>query len=198
MAESQHGEPARTRLRRAAAEYAGWIAAAAGAALCALGWYGVSGERFAERQLPFLASSTIPGAALIVAGAVLLAARNGDGGGDGGGGADAVTAARVEELHRLLVTAEGPEAAVAGAAVPADTRRVAVPGGSVHHRPDCPLVEGKAEAREVDGAAIGERGLTPCPVCEGPAGGQADDPKQDPAHGPAHGSAHGPSGGDAR
>ncbi|MBM7173531.1 hypothetical protein JQK87_35130, partial [Streptomyces sp. G44] len=60
--------PARPR----AAHLVLWAACAAlagGAVLCVLGWYGVSGERFAERQLPYLASCTVPGAALIVAGA---------------------------------------------------------------------------------------------------------------------------------
>ncbi|MCM2576571.1 hypothetical protein [Streptomyces meridianus] len=45
------------------APWAGWAALAAGAVLSVLGWYGVSGERFAERQLPYLASGTVPGAA---------------------------------------------------------------------------------------------------------------------------------------
>src|SRR5579859_3819475 len=62
-------------IARAVGERAGWVTAAAGAVLCVLGWYGVSGESVAERQLPYLASATIPGAALIVAGAVLVAAR---------------------------------------------------------------------------------------------------------------------------
>lgn len=53
--------------------WAGLAAAACGAVLCVAGWYGVSGERFAARQIPYLASCTVPGAALIVAGAVLLA-----------------------------------------------------------------------------------------------------------------------------
>ncbi|MFL9682264.1 hypothetical protein [Streptomyces sp. KL110A] len=54
--------------------WGGLVTAAGGAVLCVLGWYGISGERFAERQLPYLASCTVPGAALLVAGAVLVAA----------------------------------------------------------------------------------------------------------------------------
>ena len=54
--------------------WGGLAAAAVGAVLSVIGWYGVSGERFAERQIPYLASCTVPGAALLVAGAVLLAA----------------------------------------------------------------------------------------------------------------------------
>ena len=79
--------------------WAGWAALAAGAVLCVIGWYGVSGERFAERQLPYLASCTVPGAALIVAGAVLLTH-----------GRSTLATARVEELYGLLVAAEPADA----------------------------------------------------------------------------------------
>ncbi|MEU4738468.1 hypothetical protein AB0G31_26180, partial [Streptomyces fradiae] len=50
--------------------WGGLTALAVGAVLCVLGWYGASGEHVAERQLPYLASGTVPGAALVVAGAV--------------------------------------------------------------------------------------------------------------------------------
>ena len=76
--------------------WAAFAALATGAVLCVIGWYGISGERFAERQLPYIASCTVPGAALIVAGAVLLAHGRG-----------ALAAARVEELYGLLVAVEG-------------------------------------------------------------------------------------------
>ncbi|MFE0676160.1 hypothetical protein [Streptomyces sp. NPDC058867] len=144
--------------------WAGWAALAAGAVLCVLGWYGVSGERFAERQLPYLASCTAPGAALIVAGAVLLAR-----------GRDALTAARVDELYGLLVAA-GPEDAeppgrpAAPLAVSGDL--LMVPGGTLWHRADCPLVAGKAEAVPVDSGLVRGGELGPCPICE-PA--EADD-----------------------
>lgn len=54
----------------------GWYVAVLGVPLCVVGWYGVSGERLAARQLPYLASATVPGAALIVAGAVLTVGRS--------------------------------------------------------------------------------------------------------------------------
>jgi len=145
--------------------WAGWAALAAGAVLCVLGWYGVSGERYAERQLPYLASCTIPGAALIVAGAVLLAQ-----------GRSALAAARVEELYALLVAAgaeeaeESAEAAAAPLAVSGDL--LMVPGGTLWHRADCPLVAGKAEAVPVDSKLVANGELSPCPICE-PA--EADD-----------------------
>ncbi|MFJ3673019.1 hypothetical protein ACIPSE_41830 [Streptomyces sp. NPDC090106] len=142
--------------------WAGWVVLAAGAVLCVAGWYGVSGERFAERQLPYLASCTIPGAALIVAGAVLLAH-----------GRDALAATRVEELYGLLVAA-GPEAPQEAVTVPLAVGGdlLMVPGGTLWHRADCPLVAGKAEAVPVDAKLVRGGELSPCPICE-PA--EADD-----------------------
>ncbi|MFE7120082.1 hypothetical protein ACFU99_32130 [Streptomyces sp. NPDC057654] len=136
-------------------QWTGWAALAGGAVLCAIGWYGISGERFAERQLPYLASCTIPGAALIVAGAILLAR-----------GEQGVAADRVAELHRLLVTvdeARPPEPAEATTAP--DDRLVTVPEGTMYHRADCPLAadgRGGPIAPEAAGA------LSPCPICAPP------------------------------
>ncbi|MFF5368487.1 hypothetical protein [Streptomyces sp. NPDC013187] len=139
--------------------WAGWAALAAGAVLCVVGWYGVSGERYAERQLPYLASCTIPGAALIIAGAVLLAR-----------GRESIAATRVEELYHLLVAAEPDEpegtgrAALAPLAVSGDL--LMVPGGTLWHRADCPLVAGKAEAVPVDSKLVERGELDACPICE--------------------------------
>ncbi|MFH8345733.1 hypothetical protein [Streptomyces sp. NPDC018045] len=156
---------ARTRFGARPALWGGWAALAGGAVLCAVGWYGVSGERFAERQIPFLASCSIPGAALIIAGAVLVAR------GDQG-----LAAARVEELYGLLVTygddgtppdASGaPVARQAGA--DAAGPLLTVPGGTLLHRPDCPLVTGRPDARPADDGAPAADGPppAPCPVCE--------------------------------
>ncbi|MCK1823227.1 hypothetical protein MTQ10_27455 [Streptomyces sp. XM83C] len=142
--------------------WAAWAALAAGAVLCVIGWYGVSGERFAEQQLPYLASCTVPGAALIVAGAVLLAHGRGQ-----------VAATRVEELYALLVEAgpvggEETGSGTAPLAVSGEMRMV--PGGTLWHRADCPLVAGKAEALPVDARLLRGGGLSACPICE-PAGG---------------------------
>ncbi|MEW1831935.1 hypothetical protein [Streptomyces sp. NPDC088196] len=145
--------------------WAGWAALAAGAVLCVLGWYGISGERYAERQLPYLASCTIPGAALIVAAAVLLTH-----------GRSALATARVEELYGLLVAAEPADAeesaraAATPVAVSGDL--LMVPGGTLWHRADCPLVAGKPEAVPVDAKLVANGELSPCPICE-PA--EADD-----------------------
>ncbi|MEE1835876.1 hypothetical protein [Streptomyces sp. SP17KL33] len=142
--------------------WAGWAALAGGAVLCVVGWYGVSGERFAERQLPYLASCTVPGAALIVAGAVLLAH-----------GRNALAASRVEELYGLLVAAE-PADDDASAREPLGPLATSgtllmVPGGTLWHRADCPLVAGKTEAVPVDSRVLTSGELRPCPICEAPS-----------------------------
>lgn len=119
--------------------WGGIVAAATGAVLSVLGWYGVSGERFAERQIPYLASCTVPGAALMVAGAVLLSG---------------VPLRRPPE--------GGPQEPATVVDRPSsDAPPVRVPGGTLAHRPDCPLVAGKADA-----VPVGEEALEPCPVCE--------------------------------
>ncbi|MEV7002172.1 hypothetical protein AB0N62_31435 [Streptomyces sp. NPDC093982] len=145
--------------------WAGWAALAAGAVLCVIGWYGVSGERFAERQLPYLASCTVPGAALIIAGSLLLTHGRG-----------ALAAARVEELYGLLVAVEPADADESGQAATAPTAvsgdLLMVPGGTLWHRADCPLVAGKVEAVPVDAKLVRGGELGPCPICE-PA--EADD-----------------------
>ncbi|GAA3793329.1 hypothetical protein GCM10023083_30960 [Streptomyces phyllanthi] len=138
--------------------WAGWAALAAGAVLCVVGWYGVSGERFAERQLPYLASCTVPGAALIIAGAVLLTH-----------GRSARAAARVEELYGLLVAEEPADAEESGqvpAPVATSGDLLMVPGGTLFHRADCPLVAGKREAVPADSRALMIGDLSACPICE--------------------------------
>lgn len=159
-------------------QWAGWVAVAAGAVLCVLGWYGVSGERFAERQLPYLASCTVPGAALIVAGAVLIAREE-----------DRLAADRVAEVHRLLVASAGaPEEGAAGRRPEDQEGRgassrpsgplLAVPGGTLAHRPDCPMVAARPDAFPARTGASGQPALAPCPLCDPPwddgAGTQAD------------------------
>jgi hypothetical protein len=160
--------------------WAGWAALAAGAVLCFIGWYGISGERYAERQLPYLASCTVPGAALIIAGAVLLTH-----------GRNATAAARVEELYGLLVAAGSADAEDAAQAATAAPVAVSgelrmVPGGTLYHRADCPLVAGKPEAAPVDSRVLASGDLGPCPICEPDAD---DDPT---AAGPPSPAAGGP------
>ena len=149
-------------LIRAAREWAGWFVVAAGAVLCVLGWYGVSGESVIEQQLPYLASATIPGAALIVAGAMLIASRPPH--------RTEQADRRIETLYTLLVADPTETDPSPTHSHPDDPQALlAVPGGTLYHRRDCPLVADKPTAEPIDAATAAERGLTPCPVCEPPA-----------------------------
>lgn len=124
--------------------WGGLAAAAGGAVLCVLGWYGISGERFAERQLPYLASCTVPGAALIVAGAVLLA-----------------TGTRQPSEAAPDQDPPPPPGPPPPAPPSSPGPPLRVPGGTLAHRPDCPLVAARPEA-----VPVGDAELDPCPVCE--------------------------------
>ncbi|SEM67079.1 hypothetical protein [Streptacidiphilus jiangxiensis] len=154
---------------------AGLLAGAAGALLCVLGWYGVSGERYAERQLPYLASATIPGAALIVAGAVLLARPDEEEARERAAG-DEETRRQLRLLYELLVEEAGrtaPGDAPGPGGDSGDTqgegtgpgRLCYLPNGRTYHRPGCLLVEGRGDALPLTPAAARDRGLRPCPLC---------------------------------
>jgi hypothetical protein len=130
----------------------GWLVAAVGVGMDVIGWYQVSGQPTEAQQLPYLASATIPGAALIVAGAVLIAAgRRAAGAGNGQG--------------------VGASAVAGGARSGRRDGLWALPDGSYVHRADCPLLDGKSEAFEVTAAAADPGNgspppTRPCPVCE--------------------------------
>ncbi|MER5354573.1 hypothetical protein ABT093_30115 [Kitasatospora sp. NPDC002551] len=178
------------RSAREGGGWAGWALVAVGAVLCVLGWYGVSGERFVEQQVPYLASATVPGAALIVAGAVLAALRP-PGRTRTPTPTPTPTDRRIAHLYALLVEPADTEgtagtADAEGSAVTADGEEpagppLAVPGGTLYHRPDCPLVAGKPAAAPVDAAAVRDRGLTPCRLCDpDPPGGNPAGPTTRP------------------
>jgi hypothetical protein len=131
--------------------YTGWILIMVGIILEVLGWYGISGESVVARQLPYLASGSIPGAALMIVGTVVAVARSGT-----------RTAGQVAELHSALlepVVTDDAESAP-------EPALMAMPDGTTFHRASCALVIGKAEAAEVTEDEITARALRPCPVCE--------------------------------
>ena len=120
--------------RRIAAAVAG-----VGVVLCALGWYQISGQPTVPQQLPYLASATIPGAALLVVGLVL---------------------ALRTPLPRGIVRRAPVSVAATG--------RWRVPDGRYVHAVDCPLLDGRTDLIAVteDDAADEERGAAPaCPLC---------------------------------
>ncbi|MFC1420710.1 hypothetical protein [Streptacidiphilus cavernicola] len=157
-------------------ERLGWICCATGVLLCALGWYGVSGERYAARQIPYLASATAPGTALIVGGTLLLAARR----------RNARPSPEVDQMQRQLallthLLTEAAEAERAERAEQAGDNGgpdatdnlpwlLAVPGGRTYHRSDCLLVLGRQDPVRLLNGDAAVRGLRPCPLCEPPEG----------------------------
>ena len=129
----------------------GVIIAAAGATLLFLGWYGVSGESSVAEQMPYLASASIPGAALLIVGAMFAVRER-----------DSQSAERlVGTLYDLLTE----PVTDAPAATTSDERLVALPGATRYHHAGCALVVGKADATTVDSHDIAARGLEPCPLC---------------------------------
>jgi hypothetical protein len=144
-----------TRMRT----WLGVVLAVAGAILLVIGWYNVSGETDVARQLPYVVSASVPGAALLVAGAVLFAAER---------WRDSAERSeqKIDALYALLT-----EPAVADRAPPApavdDRGVVAVAGGTRFHRPDCTLADGKP-VTPVSDREITDRHLEPCPVCDPP------------------------------
>lgn len=141
---------------RSMPRHLGWAVAGVGVVLLVLGWYGVSGEAIVARQVPYLASASLPGVALLVCGAVLVAvertARRSE-----------ETQRRVAELHALLVEPVREMSAVDGA--DDDGSRLAVAGGTRVHRRGCPLLAGK-DARPVSPEDVAALGLRDCPLCE--------------------------------
>lgn len=118
-----------------------------GVLLCVLGWYQASGQPTVPQQIPYLASATIPGAALLAAGVVAL----------------------------LRPSAPGPAASQRRGATLADGRSTGietvllrVPDGRYAHVPECPLLDGRTDATELSGEEAAAAELRPCPLCQAP------------------------------
>ena len=132
----------------------GWLIAAVGVVLLVVGWYGISGESVVAKQLPYLASATIPGAALLIAG--LLTAVRGQRG--------ERERQLLADLHAALL--EPVPEPPAGPAPSSDDSLWVTPHGSTYHRTGCSLARYGTRATA---AQLRERNLEPCPVCEPPA-----------------------------
>src|SRR5262245_2984691 len=151
-------DQSQTRLRT----WLGVVVAAVGVVLLIVGWYKVSGEADVGRQMPYVVSACLPGAALLVAGAVLIAAER---------WRDSATRTdeRVDALYALFTEpaeAARPEPVPADPAV--DGHLVTVDGTTRYHRAACPLVAGKP-GHDVAATEVNDRNLEPCPVCDPPA-----------------------------
>jgi hypothetical protein len=144
----------------------GVVVAAVGVVLLIVGWYKVSGEADVGRQMPYVVSACLPGAALLVAGAVLIAAER---------WRDAATRTdeRVDALYALFTEPAEPSPAPPASAAPStdpavDGDLVTVDGTTRYHRAACPLVAGKP-VHNVAATEVNDRHLEPCPVCDPPA-----------------------------
>lgn len=155
------GRAQRTRLLSATG-WMGVVLAVAGAASLVGGWWGISGESIVALQMSYIASASIPGAAMVIAGAVLLS-------GESARRHAADSARMIATLYDLLTVASAaaPDASVASVASVADDAQslLVVPGGNRYHRASCALVEAKPGVTTVDAAAIRDQQLQPCPVC---------------------------------
>jgi hypothetical protein len=156
--DTRHVAPDPLPRRGADPRWLGLALGLGGAVLLFLGWWGVSGAATVAEQLPYFASGSIPGAALVVAGAVLLARESGQ-------RAARRTDDLIAQLHALLVE-EAPDDAPAPEPVARLDGLVAIAGSDHFHRAECLLVAGKTAVERVDADAIARRQLTPCTVCE--------------------------------
>lgn len=155
----------------AARNLAQYAALAGGFILLLLGWYGISGTADLAGQVPYLASATIPGASLVVAGAILIA-------NDRSRRSQERAAEQIATLYRLLTVAVDTPSASGVTTAPgpvvdtdAAVRRegvVAVEGAKKFHRPQCALVAGKDNVVSVTTAVAEQRHLEPCPICDPP------------------------------
>jgi hypothetical protein len=135
--------------------YVGGTLMPLGALLIVLGWLGASRTPFVFEQTPYLISGGILGLALVVGGGFVYFGywqslriresrrQNED-----------LTAA-VNRLETLL--GNGGAAGVGAA------RFVATAQGSIFHRPDCAVVEGRTNLRKVD---PNREDLAPCQICD--------------------------------
>lgn len=143
-----------------------WIGiglAVAGSGLLGVGWYLAAGETMVAAQLPYLASASLPGAALLAAGAVVVS-------GELAGRGDRPGWELVASLYDLLTEPAGARAP-GGSPGEQSGPVVAVPGGTSYHLPPCVLVESKPGVHPVDGSEVQRLGLVPCPVCTPPPPG---------------------------
>jgi hypothetical protein len=85
------------RMDRRARYSVGGALAFVGVLLLVLGWYLISGEAIAAKQLPYLASASLPGAVLVVCGFLFAVT--------GASERDLQAARRIAELHALLTEA---------------------------------------------------------------------------------------------
>jgi hypothetical protein len=137
--------------------YVGGALMPLGALLIVLGWLGASRTPFVFEQTPYLISGGLLGLALVIGGGFVyfgywqsLRIR------ESRRQAEDLTAA-VARLETLLGNGTGVGGGVGGA------RFVATAQGSIFHRPDCAVVDGRSNLRKVN---PDREDLAPCQICD--------------------------------
>jgi hypothetical protein len=146
--------------------YAGCVLSPLGVALILLAWYGTAHTSRLYEQIPYVVSGGLLGLGLLFAGgfayfAYWLTQLVNDNKAQA-----ARTVASLERIEELLRSgAVGAAGAVASPATSsaAAAGLVATASGGLVHRPDCPMVAGKAGLRAVD---PGKTKLRPCKICD--------------------------------
>jgi hypothetical protein len=144
--------------------YVGGVALFGGLAAIVIGWFGASHTPNVFEQIPYMISGGLLGVGLVVAGGFFffsywltrMARENRESRDD---------AQRVyrtmNEMAELLaaVIREDDEEPVSNNG---ESRVVATPGGTMFHRPECPVVAGRTDLRRVSPS---EADLEPCRMC---------------------------------
>ena len=115
------------------------------------GWSGMAKVACPDCQLPYLLSGGAGGIALVVVGATLLILSH----------IRATQLSFTEQVDRITQAL----VRVAGVAGGGATDGHVVAGQSTYHRPDCRLVQGKADLERVTVETAVMSGLSPCRVC---------------------------------
>jgi hypothetical protein len=126
-----------------------------------LGWYGAAHTPFVFEQMPYLISGGLLGVGLLTAGGLLYI----------GSWMARLAEVQREESEKVREMLRGirqeleylPGLLGDGAAPAAHRTFVATPTGTMFHVPDCSVVAGRDELRQVRGD---EPGLTPCKLCQ--------------------------------
>ena len=120
------------------------------------GWNGAASYDRVPAQFPYLISGGLVGLGLIIIGAAMIVVDTNRAGRD-------ELQATLAELRAALESAGvSGGAAVAGAIGP----DAVVAGAASYHRPDCHLVEGRAETRVMTAGEAEHDGLAPCRICK--------------------------------
>ena len=129
-----------------------------------LGWNGMAKIAYADGQLPYLLSGGAAGIGLILLGATLLISAQ-------------FRDERLKLAEQLRQVGTAISKAVGASGNAASAAELVVAGKSTYHRPDCRLVEGKAEVDRVSVEVARLNGLSPCRVCSPATGEDGADKK---------------------